>query len=77
VVDGYPRARQATPLGWSPKGQMLISTRFGDVDQLHVVEQAAGDRRQLTFLHERSRRRSFRPTRAVYELLFLEGCGRQ
>ena len=49
-LDGYLNARQATPLGWSPKGQLLISTRFGDVDQLHLVEQAGGARRQLTFL---------------------------
>src|SRR5271166_2628613 len=36
-LDGYLNARQATPLGWSPKGQLLITTRFGDVDQLHLV----------------------------------------
>ncbi len=51
-LEGYLNARQATPLGWSPRGQLLIATRFGDVDQLHIVEQAAGDRHQLTFLHE-------------------------
>src|SRR6202051_2798505 len=49
-VQGYLNARQATPLGWSPKGQLLIATRFGDVDQLHVVEPAAGARRGVTFL---------------------------
>src|SRR5258708_2596954 len=41
-LDGYLNARQATPLGWSPKGQLLIATRFADVDQLHLVE-APGD----------------------------------
>ena len=51
-LDGYLNARQATPLGWSPKGQLLIATRFADVDQLHLVEQPGGTRRQLTFLHE-------------------------
>jgi dipeptidyl aminopeptidase/acylaminoacyl peptidase len=51
-LDAYLGARQATPLGFSPKGQLLIATRFGDVDQLHLVEQPGGERRQLTFLRE-------------------------
>src|SRR5260370_41640501 len=38
ALDGYLSARQATPLCWSPKGQTVISTRFGDVQQLHVVD---------------------------------------
>jgi dipeptidyl aminopeptidase/acylaminoacyl peptidase len=51
-LEQYLNARQATPLGWSPKGQLLITTRFGDVDQLHVVERPGGERRQITFLRE-------------------------
>src|SRR5271168_1202091 len=51
-LDGYLSARQASPLGFSPKGQLLIATRFADVDQLHLVEQAAGERRQLTFARD-------------------------
>ena len=34
TLDAYLSARQATPLGCPPKGQLLIATRFGDVDQL-------------------------------------------
>ena len=45
------RARQRRSVG-RRKGQLLIATRFGDVDQLHLVEQPAGERRQLTFLRE-------------------------
>src|SRR5208282_2501332 len=37
-LDSYLSARQATPLGWTPKGQLLIATRFGDVDQLPEVD---------------------------------------
>src|SRR4030081_1155216 len=51
-LDAYLNTRQATPLGFSPKGQLLISTRFGDVEQLHLVERPAGERRQITFLCE-------------------------
>src|SRR5258708_33166456 len=50
-LDGYLNARQATPLGWSPKGQLLIATRFGDVDQLHLVEQAGAAPRLVTHPH--------------------------
>jgi dipeptidyl aminopeptidase/acylaminoacyl peptidase len=52
VLDGYLGARQAAPLGWSPRGQLLITTRFGETAQLHLVEQPLGARRQLTFRRE-------------------------
>jgi dipeptidyl aminopeptidase/acylaminoacyl peptidase len=60
-LDAYLNARQATPLGFSPKGLLLISTRFGDVDQLHLVERPAGERRQLTFLHDPITQGAFSP----------------
>ena len=60
-LDAYLGARQATPLGFSPKGQLLIATRFGDVDQLHLVEQPGGERRQLTFLREPITQAAFSP----------------
>jgi len=74
-LDGYLSARQATPLGWSPKGQLLISTRFGDVEQLHVVEQAAGERRQLTFLHEPITEAEFSPDPGRPSFFFLKDVG--
>jgi dipeptidyl aminopeptidase/acylaminoacyl peptidase len=74
-VDGYLSARQATPLGWSPKGQLLISTRFGDVEQLHMVEQAAGERRQLTFLHEPITEAEFSPDPTRISFFFLKDVG--
>ena len=30
TLNAYLNARQATPLAWSPSGQLLIATRFGD-----------------------------------------------
>src|SRR5271170_3483341 len=74
-LDGYTNARQATVLGWSPKGQLLIATRFGDVDQLHLVEQAGGARRQLTFLHEPVTEASFSPDPARNAIVFLADVG--
>jgi dipeptidyl aminopeptidase/acylaminoacyl peptidase len=74
-VQGYLNARQATPLGWSPKGQLLIATRFGDVDQLHLVEQAGGARRQLTFLREPITQAAFSPDPARSAYVYLKDEG--
>ncbi|HTV98457.1 MAG TPA: prolyl oligopeptidase family serine peptidase [Steroidobacteraceae bacterium] len=52
VLDAYLGARQASLLGFGAKGQLLIATRFGDVDQLHLVDQPLGERRQITFLRD-------------------------
>ncbi len=60
-LDSYLNARQAIPLGFSPQGQLLITTRFGDVDQLHLVERPGGERRQLTFLREPVTQAAFSP----------------
>lgn len=74
-LDGYLSARQATPLGWSPQGALLITTRFGDVDQLHVVEKPAGERRQITFLHEPITEAAFSPDPGHTGYLFLKDVG--
>ena len=74
-LDGYLNARQATPLGWSPKGQLLIATRFADVDQLHLVEQPGGALRQLTFLHEPITEAAFSPDPARSAYVFLKDSG--
>jgi dipeptidyl aminopeptidase/acylaminoacyl peptidase len=74
-LDGYLNARQATPLGWSPTGQLLITTRFGDVDQLHLVEQAGGARRQLTFLREPVTQAAFSPHPSRNAYVYLKDVG--
>jgi dipeptidyl aminopeptidase/acylaminoacyl peptidase len=74
-LDAYLSARQATPLGFSPKGQLLITTRFGDVDQLHLVERPAGERRQLTFLREPITQAAFSPDPGRGAYVYLEDFG--
>ena len=74
-LDGYLNARQATPLGWSPKGQLLIATRFGDVEQLHLVEQAGGARRQLTFLRDPVTSAAFSPDPGRAAYVYLKDAG--
>jgi dipeptidyl aminopeptidase/acylaminoacyl peptidase len=74
-LDAYLNARQATPLGFSPKGQLLITTRFGDVDQLHLVEHPAGERRQLTFLREPITQAAFSPNPGRSAYVYLKDVG--
>src|SRR3984957_14516629 len=74
-LDAYLGARQATPLGFSPKGQLLIATRFGDVDQLHLVERPGGERRQLTFLREPITEGAFSPDPLRGAYVYLKDVG--
>src|SRR6202041_343714 len=75
ILEGYLNARQAAPLGWSPQGQLLIAPRFADVEQLHLVEQPGGARRQLTFLHEPITEAAFSPDPAHSAYVFLKDSG--
>lgn len=47
----YSQSRRATFRSWHPTSrEMLVSTRFGDTDQIHRVTAPGGARRQLTFV---------------------------
>ena len=77
-LDRYLDARQAAPLGWSPAGQLLVATRFGETDQLHLGDKPLGARRQLTFLHEPVSRAAFSPDpgrRAYFYIVDAHGAG--
>jgi dipeptidyl aminopeptidase/acylaminoacyl peptidase len=53
AVRPYTEIRSAAFRSWHPaRREMLITTRFGETDQVHLVERPGGDRRQLTFLPE-------------------------
>jgi acetyl esterase/lipase len=51
-VERYLQARQATFLDWLPDGAMLITTRFGETDEVHRIASALAAREQLTFYKE-------------------------
>ncbi len=52
-LNRYQNVRSASFQGWvNDDNSILISTRFGDVNQLHRVDKAAGARHQLTFFDE-------------------------
>lgn len=49
----FLNVRSASFADWIPgTDNLLIATRFGEVTQLHVVEQPMGARRQVTFYHD-------------------------
>lgn len=74
-VGRYTEFRSATLESWNPKTkQMLITTRFADVPQLHYLKAPGGARTQLTFFPERVLGGSFPPTRDDY-ILFVKDVG--
>jgi len=61
-VGRYLEFRAARLTGWHPlRREMLISTRFADTPQLHLVAMPGGARRQMTFRKEPVSGGSFRP----------------
>jgi dipeptidyl aminopeptidase/acylaminoacyl peptidase len=61
-VARYTESRSAGLASWHPvRREMIISTRFGDTPQLHLVKMPGGARTQLTFFPDRVGGGSFRP----------------
>jgi dipeptidyl aminopeptidase/acylaminoacyl peptidase len=61
-VRRYTEFRTAALASWHPtRREMLISTRFGDTPQIHIVKMPGGARTQLTFFPERVSGALFRP----------------
>jgi dipeptidyl aminopeptidase/acylaminoacyl peptidase len=74
-VSRYLEFRGAAFNSWHPvKREMLITTRFADTPQLHVVKMPGGARKQLTFLPEPVRGGSFRPKHGDV-LVFAQDTG--
>lgn len=62
-LNQFQNVRSAPSQGWTQDGESLyISTRFGDVSQLHRVDKAGGARQQLTFFKEPLRSIEMQPT---------------
>jgi len=53
TVERYTNFRSAFLQSWDPvKREMLISTRFGDTAQVHLLKMPGGARTQLTFYRD-------------------------
>ncbi|MER3432002.1 MAG: peptidase S9, prolyl oligopeptidase [Leptolyngbya sp. ERB_1_1] len=67
TVDRYTQFRSAGLLSWHPqRREMLISTRFGDVPQVHRVAFPLASRQQMTFYTEPVFRAGYQPTKGDY-----------
>jgi dipeptidyl aminopeptidase/acylaminoacyl peptidase len=71
----YTDYRYAFVTDWDPqRREMLVSTRFGDTFQLHLVKMPGGARQQLTFFREPVRTGLLHPTRGDY-VVFQKDVG--
>jgi dipeptidyl aminopeptidase/acylaminoacyl peptidase len=62
-IDRYTNYRAASVASWHPaRREMLISTRFADVPQIHSVKMPGGARFQLTFFPDSVTRALYEPT---------------
>ncbi|MBV9155994.1 MAG: PD40 domain-containing protein, partial [Acidobacteriaceae bacterium] len=74
-VNRYTESRSAFLLDWHPaRREILISTRFGDVPQLHRVAMPGGDRQQLTFFPDSVSEGLFNPANGD-EIVFMKDIG--
>src|SRR5215470_8023537 len=71
----YGSYRSAGLADWNPvKREMLISTRFADTPQLHIVPVPGGARRQLTFYPDTVTNGRFHPNGGDY-IVFMKDIG--
>ncbi|MBN1791183.1 MAG: S9 family peptidase [Bacteroidales bacterium] len=74
-VRNYTETRSASLVDWNPtRKEMLITTRFGNSNQLHYVKFPGGDRKQITFFDEPISSARFQPVDGSY-FLFLKDIG--
>ena len=74
-VRRYTESRSASFLDWHPgRREVLVSTRFGNVAQVHHVAAPGGARRQLTFFDEPITTARYAPRGGDY-FLFLKDVG--
>ena len=67
AVRPYTESRSAGFASWHPtRREMLISTRFADTAQVHLVKNPGGARRQLTFFPDRVGGAAFQPARGQF-----------
>ncbi|KAM3103211.1 S9 family peptidase [Phormidesmis sp. 146-12] len=67
TVDRYTQFRSAALSSWHPtRREMLISTRFADTPQVHLVKFPLGARKQMTFFSERVGGATYQPGQGDY-----------
>jgi dipeptidyl aminopeptidase/acylaminoacyl peptidase len=77
-VKRYTEARSAGFGGWHPtKLEMLVSTRFANTPQLHLVSAPMGARKQMTFFDEPVRSGGFDPLKGEFFLFSRDRGGNE
>ena len=77
-LQRYSESRSAVFCDWHPKRkEMIISTRFGNTPQLHMVTMPLGARKQLTFFNEPITNASFEPVGGNYFLFTKDKGGNE
>src|SRR5690606_35045334 len=75
-MNQYQQVRGASPSTWSPTGDaMLITTRFAETNQIHLVSKPGGARKQVTFFNEPVGGGSFCPKPKYYGFMFTKVVG--
>ena len=70
-MNQYQNVRAASFLDWEPTGKgMLVSTRFGETNQIHFLEQPKGARQQITFFKEPAGGGAFSPKKETRQFVF-------
>lgn len=78
AVGRYTDFRQAGFRSWNPlRREMLIGTRFGETNQIHLVKAPGSDRRQLTFFKEKVGAAAFPRHRADYFVFAMDAGGNE
>ncbi len=74
-AERYSNYRGASLASWNPeRREMLISTRFADVSEIHLVKMPGGDRSQLTFYPDPVAAAQFNP-RLGGSFVFIKDIG--
>jgi len=75
TAERYSNYRGASIAGWHPeRKEMLISTRFADVNEIHLVKMPGGDRSQLTFYPDPVGVARFNPVKGDF-FVFMKDVG--
>jgi len=75
-LQQYLNTRSASLSGWLPSGEeILISTRFGETSQIHLVKDPGGARHQITFFDEPVSGAAASPNTDVNGFLFARDVG--
>lgn len=77
-VRQYTESRSAAFVDWHPlSSEMIITTRFGNTNQLHSVKSPLATRKQLTFFEEPVRNATYNPVSGKYFIFNRDAGGNE